>query len=71
MSLLFVHPIHVFPGPGRFASEASVWTVMVSILATFRITKAKDTDGKEIDVKKQFTSGLAVYVIVNLPFPSN
>ena len=64
---LFVHPIHVISGPGRFASEAFVWTAVVSILATFRITKAKDADGKEIDVKKQFTTGLAVYVIMGLP----
>ena len=55
-------------GPGRFASEAFVWAAVVSILATFRITKAKDADGKEIDVKRQFTTGLAVYVIMNLPF---
>ncbi|KAH0833340.1 cytochrome P450 [Lanmaoa asiatica] len=55
--------------PGRFASEAFVWTAVVSILAAFRITKAKDADGKEIDVKKQFTTGLAVYVIMNLPLP--
>ncbi|KAF9223367.1 cytochrome P450 [Gyrodon lividus] len=46
--------------PGRFASEAFVWTAVVSILATFRITKAKDAEGKEIDVKRQFTTGIAV-----------
>ncbi|KAG8212969.1 cytochrome P450 [Butyriboletus roseoflavus] len=46
--------------PGRFASEAFVWTAAVSILATFRITKARDADGNEINVKKQFTTGLAV-----------
>jgi len=46
--------------PGRFASEAFVWAAAVSILAAFRITKAKDADGNEIDVKRQFTTGLSV-----------
>ncbi|KIJ62887.1 hypothetical protein HYDPIDRAFT_30029 [Hydnomerulius pinastri MD-312] len=46
--------------PGRFASEAFVWTAVVSILSAFNITKAKDAEGKEIDVKKQFTTGIAV-----------
>ncbi|KAI9566820.1 cytochrome P450 [Boletus coccyginus] len=48
--------------PGRFTSEAYLWTAIVSILATFCITKAKDADGKEIDVKRQFTTGLSMYV---------
>jgi len=46
--------------PGRFASEALMWTAVVSVLATFCITKAKDANGKEIDVKKQFTTGLSI-----------
>jgi len=46
--------------PGRFVSEALVWTAIVSILATFRITKARDMHGREIDVKRQFTTGLSV-----------
>ncbi|KAF9238521.1 cytochrome P450 [Melanogaster broomeanus] len=46
--------------PGRFASDAFVWTAVVSILAAFRITKAKDAEGKEIDVTRQFTTGIAV-----------
>ncbi|KIK97014.1 hypothetical protein PAXRUDRAFT_10437 [Paxillus rubicundulus Ve08.2h10] len=46
--------------PGRFASEAFIWTAIVSILAAFCITKAKDAEGKEIDVKRQFTTGVSV-----------
>ena len=51
-------------GPGRFASEAFVWTAIVSILATFCITKANDANGKVIDVKRRFTTGLSVYVLI-------
>ncbi|KAH7884762.1 cytochrome P450 [Phlebopus sp. FC_14] len=47
--------------PGRFASEAFVWTAIVSVLAAFRIAKAKDAEGKEINVTKQFTTGIAMY----------
>lgn len=50
----------VCAGPGRFVSEAIVWMAMVSILATFRITKARDVHGREIEVKRQFTTGLSV-----------
>jgi len=39
-----------------------LWAAIVSILATFRIEKAKGPDGREIDVKEQFTSGLAMFV---------
>ncbi|KAG1751639.1 cytochrome P450 [Suillus paluster] len=49
--------------PGRFAAESMVWTAIVSILATFRIEKAKDVDGREIDVKNQFTTGLAIHPV--------
>ena len=59
-------PFTFSSGPGRFASEAIMWTAVVSVLATFRIIKAKDANGKEIDVKGQFTTGLAVCVIMNV-----
>jgi hypothetical protein len=45
-----------------------LWAAIVSILATFRVVKAKGADGHEIDVKEQFTTGLAMFVTV-LIFP--
>jgi len=33
---------------------------IASILSAFRITKAKDAEGKEIDVKKKFTTGISM-----------
>ncbi|KIJ67856.1 hypothetical protein HYDPIDRAFT_147886 [Hydnomerulius pinastri MD-312] len=52
--------------PGRFASESLMWIAMVSILATFRIVKAKDANGQEIGVKKELTHGIAIHPV---PFP--
>lgn len=49
--------------PGRFAADSMVWAAIVSILATFRIEKAKDVEGREIDVKNQFTTGLAIHPV--------
>lgn len=47
-------------GPGRFAAEAFVWVAIASILSGFLITKAKDADGKEIEVKRKFTTGISM-----------
>ncbi|KAG2145572.1 cytochrome P450 [Suillus cothurnatus] len=44
--------------PGRFVAEAVTWSAVVHLLAAFRITKAKDEAGKEIEVKEEFTSGV-------------
>ncbi|KAH7921033.1 cytochrome P450 [Leucogyrophana mollusca] len=46
--------------PGRFVSESFTWAAIASILATFRLAKAKDEQGKEIDVKAEYTTGLAI-----------
>ncbi|KAF7365150.1 O-methylsterigmatocystin oxidoreductase [Mycena venus] len=35
---------------GRHHADATVWAAMVSVLATFNITKAKDSTGNEIDI---------------------
>ncbi|KAG6373510.1 cytochrome P450 [Boletus reticuloceps] len=64
-------PIHWYctdvpPGPGRFASEAFVWAAAVSILATFRITKMRMGGGREVKVKRQFTTG---FVLRPVQFP--
>jgi hypothetical protein len=39
---------------------------VVHLLAAFRITKAKDEAGKEIEVKEEFTSGIVWCVPVRL-----
>ncbi|KAG1801000.1 cytochrome P450 [Suillus plorans] len=44
--------------PGRFIAEAATWSAAVHLLAVFRITKAEDESGKEIEVKEEFTSGV-------------
>lgn len=46
--------------PGRFTAEGVIWIAIVNILATFQIVKSKDIFGEEINVKKEFTSGIAV-----------
>ncbi|KAG1735609.1 cytochrome P450 [Suillus paluster] len=52
--------------PGRFFSDNAIWASVVSILSTVEITNAKDEDGKDIDVKPEFTSGLSIHPT---PFP--
>ncbi|KIM58375.1 hypothetical protein SCLCIDRAFT_1096223 [Scleroderma citrinum Foug A] len=52
--------------PGRHLADQSVWSLMVSILATLHITKAKDELGNEIDVQPEFTTGIVVHP---KPFP--
>ncbi|KAG2366730.1 hypothetical protein BDR07DRAFT_1273916 [Suillus spraguei] len=46
--------------PGRHFAELSLWAAMVSILSTVRITKAKDSEGKDILVIPEYTTGFAV-----------
>ncbi|KAG1742639.1 cytochrome P450 [Suillus paluster] len=48
--------------PGRFAAESMAWAAIVSILATIGTEKARGVDGREIDVKKQFTTGMSMFV---------
>ncbi|KAG1753030.1 cytochrome P450 [Suillus lakei] len=48
--------------PGRFTAESMLWAAIVSILATFRIEKAKGVDGREIEVRSRFTTGMAMFV---------
>ncbi|KAH7911996.1 cytochrome P450 [Hygrophoropsis aurantiaca] len=52
--------------PGRFAAEGLLWAAIVSILATFHISKATDSTGTDISVDEKFTTGIAVQPI---PFP--
>ncbi|KAJ7675727.1 cytochrome P450 [Mycena polygramma] len=36
--------------PGRHAADAAIWSNIVSVLSVFSITKAKDANGKEIEI---------------------
>ncbi|KAG6334368.1 hypothetical protein ID866_4719 [Astraeus odoratus] len=47
--------------PGRYVAMQSLWAVMVSILATLHVRKAKDAFGNEIDFKPEYTTGLTMY----------
>lgn len=40
-------------------ADQNVWAAVVTMLATVRFAKARDEIGNEIDVKVEFTSGLA------------
>lgn len=52
--------------PGRYVAEQSIWAIVVSILATLHISKAKNELGNEIDVSPEFTPGIVSHP---KPFP--
>ena len=43
---------------GKYLAEAAVWLTMVSVLAVFDLNKAKDAQGREVDVVPQFSRGV-------------
>ena len=48
-------------------TQAQLWIAFASILATFNITKAKDADGKDIEVNDEyFDTGIMVSVLFSL-----
>ncbi|KAG1907629.1 cytochrome P450 [Suillus fuscotomentosus] len=47
--------------PGRWFAENSLWTATAAILAVLRIDHAKDSNGNKIEVKPEFTTGLAIH----------
>ncbi|KAG6889519.1 hypothetical protein C0995_000400 [Termitomyces sp. Mi166 len=51
--------------PGRFMAYSSVWITMASIIATFDIEKARDTNGKVIEPSHEYRSAI---VCKPLPF---
>jgi hypothetical protein len=60
--------------PGRYLADPSLWIAVASILATMRISKALDKDGKEIIPDVKFTGGLTRYhlhLLVLLAFPDS
>ncbi|KAG1788818.1 cytochrome P450 [Suillus plorans] len=50
--------------PGRYAADASVWSAIVTMLATVEFSPAKDDQGKVIEFAPQFTTGLTHSVTV-------
>ncbi|KAF9235272.1 cytochrome P450, partial [Melanogaster broomeanus] len=53
---------------GRHFADPSLWTAMVSILATFKISRAKDHDGRDVYFEPEWSTGLTTQP---LPFPCN
>ncbi|KAG1745498.1 cytochrome P450 [Suillus paluster] len=49
--------------PGRFTADSSVWSAIVTMLATVDFSLAKDDQGKVIDFTPQFTTGLTQYLV--------
>ncbi|KAG1873414.1 cytochrome P450 [Suillus tomentosus] len=47
--------------PGRWFAENSLWTAFATILAVLRIDHAKDSNGDKIEVKPEYTTGLATH----------
>lgn len=45
---------------GRHFADASIWSVIVKVLAVFTILKSLDENGAEIPVEVQFSSGPSV-----------
>ncbi|KAG0693089.1 cytochrome P450 [Suillus ampliporus] len=54
--------------PGRYAADASLWSAIVTMLATMDFSLAKDDQGNVIEFTPQFTTGISHTVIV---FPCN
>ncbi|KAF5385248.1 hypothetical protein D9615_001132 [Tricholomella constricta] len=52
--------------PGRHMAEATIWLTIVTVLSTFNITKAKDSDGNDIPVDDDYANGVISH---KLPFP--
>ncbi|KIK66003.1 hypothetical protein GYMLUDRAFT_239665 [Collybiopsis luxurians FD-317 M1] len=42
---------------GRYMADNTVWLAIVSVLATLTLGKAKDDEGKEIDISGEFSHG--------------
>ncbi|KIP12391.1 hypothetical protein PHLGIDRAFT_332753 [Phlebiopsis gigantea 11061_1 CR5-6] len=49
--------------PGRHFAMESLWVLIVYVLATLRIDKAKDADGKVIEPSGEYTSGMLSYPV--------
>ncbi|KAJ8584259.1 cytochrome P450 [Rhizopogon salebrosus TDB-379] len=47
--------------PGRHTADTSLWSAIVTMLATLDISSAKDDKGNAIDFTPEFTTGLTCY----------
>ena len=47
--------------PGRHLAEASYWGIASSMIAAFDISKALDSNGREINIPLEFTHGFVRY----------
>lgn len=54
--------------PGRYAADASLWSAIVTMLATVEFSPAKDDQGNAIEFTPRFTTGLTHSPLV---FPCN
>lgn len=54
--------------PGRYTADASLWSAIVTMLATVEFSAAKDDQGKVIEFTPQFTAGLTRCPMI---FPCN
>ncbi|KAG1884193.1 cytochrome P450 [Suillus subluteus] len=57
--------------PGRYAADASLWSAIVTMLATVEFSSAKDDQGKVIEFTPRFKTGLTQYLVflVSFHFP--
>jgi len=46
--------------PGRHIAESSIWSAMACLLAVFKFSRAKDDNGREVEIKPQWHGGLTV-----------
>ncbi|KAG6828389.1 hypothetical protein H0H87_002215, partial [Tephrocybe sp. NHM501043] len=44
--------------PARYMAFSAVWIAIASIVATFEIAKARDTNGEVIEPSYEYTSGI-------------
>ncbi|KAJ7134691.1 cytochrome P450 [Mycena epipterygia] len=42
---------------GRHSADATIWATITSVLSTFTIAKAKDAEGKEIEINPAYSDG--------------
>ncbi|KAJ8583378.1 cytochrome P450 [Rhizopogon salebrosus TDB-379] len=47
--------------PGQYAADNSLWSAIVTMLATLDISPAKDDQGNAVNFTPEFTTGLACY----------
>ncbi|KAG1855555.1 hypothetical protein F4604DRAFT_1800011, partial [Suillus subluteus] len=57
--------------PCRYVADASVWSAIVTMLATVEFSSAKDDQGKVIEFAPRFTTGLIQYLVFFFLFPCN